>query len=125
VLCGRLHVSDNGLPAIIDVDVLDPNVLMAAMPKPSKDLDLCRIGPQKPCRGRSKGCDPSLGPKSTPQPGQDRHCGRMRACHLNSQSCLHLDDLRRGNTGGNVPEESLMLTGDVAANPRWRDGWRW
>jgi hypothetical protein len=35
----RLHISDNGLPAIIDVDVLDPNELMTAMPKPPKNLD--------------------------------------------------------------------------------------
>jgi hypothetical protein len=51
------HISDNGLPAIIDVDVLDPNELVAAMPKPSKNLDLCQIGSQQPCRGRSKGCE--------------------------------------------------------------------
>jgi hypothetical protein len=29
----RRHISDDGLPAIVDVDVLDPNVLLAAMPK--------------------------------------------------------------------------------------------
>jgi hypothetical protein len=46
----------------MDVDVLDPNELLAPMPKPSKNLDLCRIGPQQPCRGRSKGYDPSFGP---------------------------------------------------------------
>jgi hypothetical protein len=78
----RRHISDDGLPAIVDVDVLDPNVLLAAMPKPSKNLDLCRIGSQQPCRGRSKGCDPSFGPMSPSEPGQDRHGGCMRACHL-------------------------------------------
>jgi hypothetical protein len=46
---------DDGLPAIIDVDVLDPNELLAAMPKTLKHLDLDRIGSQQPCRGRAKG----------------------------------------------------------------------
>jgi hypothetical protein len=36
----RLHISDNGLPAIVDVDVLDPNKLLAPMPKSPKNLDL-------------------------------------------------------------------------------------
>jgi hypothetical protein len=35
-----LHISDNGLPAIMDVDVLAPNELLAAMPKSPKNLDL-------------------------------------------------------------------------------------
>jgi hypothetical protein len=30
----------NGLPAIMDMDVLDPNELLAPMPKPPKNLDL-------------------------------------------------------------------------------------
>jgi hypothetical protein len=60
------HISDDGLPAIVDVDVLDPNVLLAPVPEPSKNLDLCRIGFQQPCRGRSKGCDSSFGPVSPP-----------------------------------------------------------
>jgi hypothetical protein len=36
----RFHVSDNGLPAIMDMDVLDPNELLAPMPKSPKNLDL-------------------------------------------------------------------------------------
>jgi hypothetical protein len=35
----RLHISDNGLPAIMDMDVLDPNELLAPMPKSPKNLD--------------------------------------------------------------------------------------
>ena len=38
----RRRISDDGLPAIVDVDVLDPNVLLAPMPEPSKNLDLRR-----------------------------------------------------------------------------------
>jgi hypothetical protein len=30
--------TSNGLPAIMDMDVLDPNDLLAPMPKPSKNL---------------------------------------------------------------------------------------
>jgi hypothetical protein len=36
----RLHISNDGLPAVMDVDVLDTNVLVSAMLKPSKNLDL-------------------------------------------------------------------------------------
>jgi hypothetical protein len=81
---------DDCLPAFTYVDMLDPNELLAPMPKPSKDLDLCRIGSQQPSRSRSKGCHPSLVPISTFQSGQDRHGGCMRAGHLDRQSCLHL-----------------------------------
>ncbi len=38
------HVAYDSLPTVIDVDVLDANVLLPTMTKPSKHLDLGRIG---------------------------------------------------------------------------------
>ena len=38
------HVAYDGLPTVIDVDVLDANVLLPTVTKPSKHLDLGRIG---------------------------------------------------------------------------------
>ena len=40
------HVAYDGLPTVIDVDVLDANVLLPTVTKPSKHLDLGRIGSQ-------------------------------------------------------------------------------
>ena len=47
----RLHVSDYGLPAITDVDVLDADILVSAVAEAAKGLDLHRIGPQRSSRG--------------------------------------------------------------------------
>ena len=38
------HVAYDSLPTVIDVDVLDANVLLPTVTKPSKHLDLGRIG---------------------------------------------------------------------------------
>jgi hypothetical protein len=38
------HVAYDSLPTVIDVDVLDANVLLPAVTKPPKHLDLGRIG---------------------------------------------------------------------------------
>ena len=38
------HVAYDGLPTVIDVDVLDANVLLPTVTKPSKHFDLGRIG---------------------------------------------------------------------------------
>ena len=40
------HVAYDGLPTVIDVDVLDANVLLPTVTKPSKHFDLGRIGSQ-------------------------------------------------------------------------------
>jgi len=40
------HVAYDSLPTVIDVDVLDANVLLPTVTKPSKHLDLGRIGSQ-------------------------------------------------------------------------------
>ena len=39
-----VHVAYDSLPTVIDVDVLDANVLLPTVTKPSKHLDLGRIG---------------------------------------------------------------------------------
>jgi hypothetical protein len=40
------HIAYDSLPAVIDVDVLDPDVLLRAMTEATKGFNLCRIGPQ-------------------------------------------------------------------------------
>ena len=40
------HVAYDSLPTVIDVDVLDANVLLPTVTKPSKHFDLGRIGSQ-------------------------------------------------------------------------------
>jgi hypothetical protein len=57
--CGRarpscLYISDYRLPAIIDVDVLDADILVSAVAEAAKGLDLHRIGPQQSSRGGCK-----------------------------------------------------------------------
>ena len=44
------HVAYDGLPTVIDVDVLDANVLLPTVTKPSKHFDLGRIGVVTPLR---------------------------------------------------------------------------
>jgi hypothetical protein len=46
----RLHISDYRLPAIIDVDVLDADILVSAVTEAAKGLDLRGIGPHQPSR---------------------------------------------------------------------------
>ena len=86
----RIHITDNGLPAITDVDVLDADILLAAAAKPSKNLDLGCIGPQQPRRSGSKRRHPLLVPLPTPEPSQNRHSSRVRAGHLDCQCTLDL-----------------------------------
>jgi hypothetical protein len=49
---GRLHISDYRLPAIIDVDVLDADILVSAVAEAAKGLDLHGIGPHQSSRDR-------------------------------------------------------------------------
>jgi hypothetical protein len=50
----RLHISDYRLPAIIDVDVLDADILVSAVTEAAKGLDLYGISPHQSSRGRCK-----------------------------------------------------------------------
>src|SRR5262249_60775878 len=63
----RVHIPDDGLCSLIDVHMLDPDVLV----RPAKD-DL------QPRQARS----PPLTPAATPEPGENRHSGGVRASHL-------------------------------------------
>ena len=77
------HVAYDSLPTVIDVDVLDANVLLPTVTKPSKHFDLGRVGSQQPSRGRAKRRHSQLTPMPTSEPGQDRHRCSVRAGHLN------------------------------------------
>ena len=71
----RLHIADDGLPTVIDVDVLDANILIPTMTQPSKNLDLGRIGSQQSSRRGGKRDDSVLRPTSPAEPGQNGHNG--------------------------------------------------
>jgi hypothetical protein len=51
----RFHISDDGLPTVIDVDVLDPDMLVAAVSQTTESLDLYGRGAQQSRRSRCKG----------------------------------------------------------------------
>jgi hypothetical protein len=82
----RLHISDYRLPAIIDVNVLDADILVSAVAEAAKGLDLRGIGPHQPSRGCCECHDSALSATATPEPRQDRHSSGMRAGHLNGES---------------------------------------
>jgi hypothetical protein len=42
----RLHISDDGLPAVIDVNMLDADMLVTTMPETTEGLDLHGISTQ-------------------------------------------------------------------------------
>ena len=50
----RSYVTDDRLPPIIDIDMLDPDILVATVPEAAKGLHLRRKGAQQPSRG---GCE--------------------------------------------------------------------
>jgi hypothetical protein len=41
-----IYISDNCLPARVDVHMLDPDRLLAAAPQLRQGFDLCSMGPQ-------------------------------------------------------------------------------
>jgi hypothetical protein len=86
----RLHVAYYGLRALSYVDMLDPHILIAAVTKPPKGLDLNRIGSQQSSRGVCKGHYPTLGSATAPEPSQDRRRRHVSAGHLDCQGCFHL-----------------------------------
>ena len=55
-----VHIPDYRLPAVIDVDVLDADILVSAVAEAAKGLHLHRIGPQQSSRGRCKRRHPVL-----------------------------------------------------------------
>jgi len=99
------YVANNRLPTVININVLDANVLLAAVTKPSKHFDLDRIGSDQPSRGRAKRRHSLLTPMSASEPGENRHGGRVRACHLDGERSLYL--VLRGG-GLNHGERSIQ-----------------
>jgi hypothetical protein len=87
---GGLHISDDGLPTVINVDVLDANMLVATMAETTECLDLHRISSQQSRRHRCK-CDHStLTPIPTSEPRKNRRGGSVCARHLD---CKRANDL--------------------------------
>ena len=82
----RLHISDYGLPAVIDVDVLDTDILVSAVAEAAKGLDLHRTGPRQSSRGGCKRHHVTLSASTAPKSRQNRHSRRVRAGHLNRKS---------------------------------------
>ena len=66
----RLHAADYRLRAVIDVDVLDPDVLVTPMTESAEGFDLRRIGPQQSGSRRRKCRHPSFVAATASEPGQ-------------------------------------------------------
>ena len=52
---GLFHIADESLPAVVHMDVLDTDKLLAATTQASKDLNLGCISPHQTSRRRSEG----------------------------------------------------------------------
>jgi hypothetical protein len=55
-----LHIADNGLTAIVHMDVLDADKLLPAVPQASKYFDLSRVSPHQASRRRPEGYNSPL-----------------------------------------------------------------
>jgi hypothetical protein len=66
-----LDVSDNRLPALTDMDMLDADVLVSPVSEPTKSLDLHAIGPQQSSRRRRELNEATLGAASTAEADQN------------------------------------------------------
>ncbi|HMF16894.1 MAG TPA: hypothetical protein VKE98_06770, partial [Gemmataceae bacterium] len=59
-LGANAHITNDGLTAITDVDVLDADVLVSALSEPPKHLNLVRKSSQQPSGCRPERRDPPL-----------------------------------------------------------------
>jgi hypothetical protein len=82
--------SHNGLTAVADINALDADDLLAAVPEPPKCFNLTGIRLQQPGGGRPQGRDAPVASMTATNRSQDRHSGRVGAGHLDSQGCLDL-----------------------------------
>jgi hypothetical protein len=64
----RLHISDDGLPTVVDVDVFDANMLVSTVPEATEGLDLHGISAQQSRRRRSKRDYSALTTTATSEP---------------------------------------------------------
>ena len=71
------RVADDRLPTVIDVDVLYTDILLPAMAKPPKHLDLTGVGPEQPSCRRPECRHSSLA--RIPAHGAREHASQWRA----------------------------------------------
>jgi hypothetical protein len=86
---GLSHIADDGLPAIVHMDMFDADNLLSAMTQPSKNLNLRRIRSEQTSRSRPKRRKPPLCSKTAIQLGENGHCGCVCAGHLHGERCLN------------------------------------
>ena len=81
----RFHIADDRLSPVVDVDMLDPDVLVTAMPEPAEGFDLRRIGSQQSGRRGRKCRHTRFAAATTSEPGQYGNRRRVRASHLDRE----------------------------------------
>jgi hypothetical protein len=79
------HVADDGLPAVVHMDVLDADKLLASASKASKNLNLHCISSHQTSRRRSERRYSPLCCKGHVQLRQNRHDGSVRTGHLDGE----------------------------------------
>jgi len=98
----RSDVPNHRLSTLADMDVLDADILIAAMTLPAKSLDLPRIGAQQPSRSRRKRHHPPVSAAATSESRKNRKGRGVCAGHLNGESpfdfILRCGSLDQGNT---------------------------
>jgi len=82
----RSDVPNHRLSTLTDMDVLDADILIAAMTLPAKSLDLPRIGAQQPSRSRRKRHHPPVSAAATSESRKNRKGRGVCAGHLNGES---------------------------------------
>src|SRR5947207_1435530 len=82
----RSDVPNHRLSTLADMDVLDADILIAAMTLPAKSLDLPRIGAQQPSRSRRKRHHPPVSAAATSESRKNRKGRGVCAGHLNGES---------------------------------------
>jgi hypothetical protein len=93
---GFFHIADDGLPTIVDMDVLDADKLLTAIPQASKNLNLRRKCSEQTSRSRSERRNSPFRSKSAFQLGKNCHGGCVCAGHLHRGRCLKFVTWRGG-----------------------------
>ena len=82
----RSDVPNHRLSPLTDMDVLDADILVAAMTQPAKSLDVPRISAQQPSRSRRKRHHPPVSTAATSESRKNRKGRGVCAGHLNGES---------------------------------------
>ena len=82
----RSDITTHRLSTLADMDVLDADILIAAMTQPPKSLDVPRISAQQPSRSRRERHHPPVSAAATSESRKNRKGRGVCAGHLNGES---------------------------------------